>query len=347
MSLRNKAADLTFDDLDSDTSATKPPVQASAPAAEETKAAVAPPSPPPAQPPSPRSGVSAVTRSIAMHQQVQELRDKVKFFEEAKVVVLLDPQRIRPSRWKNRDARSFLTQAFYDLKEEIAAAGRNVQAIKVRRVGSDDVGDLYEVVFGHRRHRACTELGLPVAAVIEDLSDTQAYKEMERENRNRADLSPWEQGLMYADALAKGLFPSARSLAQALGVDHSNVAKVVKLANLPQEVIEAFQSPLELQVRWGNDLSATYDEDPERVLNVARELSELPVKLPAKQVFERLMGYASQTSSLSVRELKKDGKKIGSWRRSASGAIKVELKAKGLSAEQEKQLLGLLESFQK
>lgn len=342
MSLRNKAADLTFDDLD-EALPPSPPSQGSAPAAgaAETSKSLAPPSPPQ------RSGVSAVTRSIAMHQEVQELRDKVKYFEDAKVVVLLDPKRIRPSRWKNRDARAFLTQAFIDLKEEIAAAGRNVQPIKVRKIGSDEHGDLYEVVFGHRRHRATSELGLPVAAVIEELSDVDAYKEMERENRHRADLSPWEQGLMYADALTKGLFPSARSLAQALGVDHSNVAKVVKLANLPQDMIDAFQSPLELQVRWGNDLAGAYETDPERVLNVARQLAELPTKLAAKQVFERLMGYTNTQSALTVTELKRDGKVVGSWRRTAKGAIKVDLKAKSLTPEQEKKLLGLLESFQK
>ena len=63
---------------------------------------------------------------------------------------------------------------------------------------------------------------------------------MERENRERQDLSPWEQGMMYRRALDLGLFTSNRALATALGIDHSNVGKSLALARLPDEVVAAF-----------------------------------------------------------------------------------------------------------
>ena len=67
---------------------------------------------------------------------------------------------IKPSKWANRHEASFLTAEFEELKAEIAAAGGNVQPIKVRPVevlnGSTPSTDTtYELIFGHRRHRAC------------------------------------------------------------------------------------------------------------------------------------------------------------------------------------------------
>ena len=88
----------------------------------------------------------------------------------------------------------------------------------------------YEIVYGHRRHRACLDLGLPVLAVVEEVGEQQLFEQMERENRARADLSAWEQGMMYARALDQGLYPSNRQLAQAIGRDLGDVGKALSLA---------------------------------------------------------------------------------------------------------------------
>ena len=61
---------------------------------------------------------------------------------------------------------------------------------------------------------------------------TLKLKALERENRERQDLSPWEQGMRYRRALGLGLFTSNRALATALGIDHSNVGKSLALARL-------------------------------------------------------------------------------------------------------------------
>jgi ParB family chromosome partitioning protein len=93
-----------------------------------------------------------------------------------------------------------------------------LQAIKVRPLKPG--GEFkYEVVFGHRRHRACLELGLPVLAVVDNLGGVELFVQMDRENRSRKNLSAWEQGMMYLRALENGLFPSNRQLAEKVGVD--------------------------------------------------------------------------------------------------------------------------------
>jgi ParB family chromosome partitioning protein len=184
---------------------------------------------------------------------------------------LLDPSSIRPSRWANRHESTFQSVEFVKLKEEIAAAGGNVQPINVRQ---DVTGGGYEVVFGHRRLRACQELGLPVLAIVVSIDDRSLWEEMERENRSRANLSPYEQGRHYKAALDQGLYPSIRRLAEVINVDVSQASKVIRIADLPDVVINAFSSPRDIQVNWAAKLGMALDRDRDGVLKRAAKLVE-------------------------------------------------------------------------
>lgn len=232
------------------------------------------------------------TRAAAADQlqgQVTELVADLKQWDGAKAARLLDPKRVARSRWANRHELSFADAEFRQLKEELASSGGNVQPIKVRIVSRDADGDLYEIVFGHRRHQGCLELGLPVLAMIENLSDQGLFVEMDRENRARKNLSAWEQGVMYRRALNEGLFLSNRKLAEAVGVDLSALGKALVLAGLPEVVVAAFPSPLEIQFRWAKPLSDRIAQDPEAILSRARSLAAHEPKLSAKEVFEELV----------------------------------------------------------
>ncbi|EFK95109.1 parB-like partition protein, partial [sediment metagenome] len=116
------------------------------------------------------------------------------------------------------------------------------------------------------------ELGLPVQAMVVDMSDQQLFEAMERENRARKNLSAWEQGTMYRRALDEGLYPSQRRLAESLGVDVSLVSKSLSLARLPEAVVGAFASPLEIQFRWAQPLAEALQKDPDGVLARAAKL---------------------------------------------------------------------------
>ena len=104
------------------------------------------------------------------------------------------------------------------------------------------------------------------------MKDADLFVEMERENRGRKNLSAWEQGKMYAIALDEGLFPTQRKLSEALDVDISIVSKSLSLARLPDEVVQAFASPLDIQFRWASILAEALQKDPDGVLARAREV---------------------------------------------------------------------------
>lgn len=229
------------------------------------------------------------TQSAAM-KEAEQLKIRLQAFDGAVPMRSLDPCRIRASRWANRHADSFGDKAFEDLRTDIAATGTNVQPICVRALptGADPAAD-YELVFGHRRHRACLDLGLPVQAVIAEVDDKGLFEAMERENRGRKNLSAWEQGMMYRRALDSGLYPSQRKLSEALSVDLSLVSKSLALARLPEAVLEAFSSPLEVQFRWAQPLGDALQRDPEGLVRRAKALLAHKGRLSGKQVFEHLM----------------------------------------------------------
>ena len=175
----------------------------------------------------PKTAIGAMAqftdRQSAAIQEATRLKEQLKEFEGSLPVKRLDPQAVVRSKWANRHELSFSDAEFEGLKADILAQGGNVQPIKVRPSG--DSPERYEVIFGHRRHQACLELGLPVLALIETLDDATLFVEMDRENRQRKDLRPYEMGVMYAKALDSGLFPSARKLADAVGIDLSQLGK--------------------------------------------------------------------------------------------------------------------------
>lgn len=238
--------------------------------------------------------MSAITGKDELARELAEVQAKLaaasldaQRFEGAEVVRSLDPKTIRPSHWANRNEASFQSAEYAGLKLEIESSGGNVQPIKVRPLAGN-LGQ-FEVVFGHRRHRACLELGLPVLALVEALSDVELFAQMDRENRQRADLRPFEQGLMYARAIDEGLFPSMRKMAEALGVDVGNASKAIALARLPADVLAAFGSPLDLQQAWATPLSNALQKNPDLVLSRARALSAAPTRSAAPRVFKALV----------------------------------------------------------
>lgn len=330
MSLKDKASKIGFSDLDTPTNKPTGP-------GGDFRSPV----------PRSRSGVAAISQSIGIHHRVQDLEAAVAEYEKGGAVVKLDPKRIGSSKWKNRHEKSYETAEFKLLKSEIEASGKNVQPIKVRRLGDGPDGQgAFEVVYGRRRLRACLELGLPVAAIVQELSDIESFQEMERENRSRADLSAWEQGVMYKDALDQGLFVSHRQMAAALNIDQSNLGKAVKLASLPREVLEAFDSPLDLQFRWSTELTDALERDPAKVLMTAQTLRAMAVKPAAKDIFSQLVSATPvSTKQTTKRDFHAGSKVVATFANDARGGIGLKVKPGALSAAKEKRLLDFLEKL--
>jgi ParB family chromosome partitioning protein len=288
-------------------------------------------------------------------QEAEALRARVKSLEDEAPLRKLDPALVRPSRWANRHEATYHTAEFAELKTEIAAASGNVQPIKVRPVavlnGSTPTEPAeYELIFGHRRHRACLELGIPVLAAIEEANDTSLFEQMERENRGRKNLSAWEQGTMYRRALDEGLYSSLRRLADSLGVDVSLVSKSVSLARLPEAVVAAFQSPLDIQFRWAAPLADAMQKDPDGTLDRAKALAGSRGNLSAGAVFAKLIGLpdgGEDEATTKALAISKAGKVVGKFTTDKQGKAVIRFDAGSIPANKRKALVTLIEDFLK
>jgi ParB family chromosome partitioning protein len=310
-----------------------------------------------ADPPKPKTApgtmMGFLTAQSGAVQEAEALRARVRSLEDEAPLRKLDPASVTPSRWANRHEASFSTPEFDALKSEIAAAGGNVQAIKVRPIavlnGSTPNGTAaFELIYGHRRHRACAELGLPVLAVVEQATDVSLFEQMERENRGRQNLSAWEQGLMYRKALDDGLYSSLRRLAESLGVDVSLVSKSVSLARLPDAVIAAFRSPLDIQFRWAAPLTEAIQKDPDGMLARARAIAGNRGDLSPASTLARLLGQPDagpsgvETKTLTI---SKSGKVVARLSNDAKGRALVRFEAGALPDHKRKALVKLMEDF--
>jgi len=298
-----------------------------------------------------------IGQQSAAVREVEELRERLREFDGAAVVRSIDPEQIRASRWANRHESSYSDQEFLQLKEEIRSAGGNVQPIKVRSLPESEVlngstpGAHFELIYGHRRHRACLELGLPVLSLVEEMSDQELFQQMDRENRARKNLSPWEQGCMYRKALDDGLYPSLRKLAESVGVDVSLASRSVTLARLPDPVVRAFPSPNDIQYRWVKDLADALQRDKDQVLRTAQQLAAQLPSLNARHVFEQLTSRRADSAGVlnsstpQPIELTIDGKVMGRVAEKRPGHLSVEIDGMTLDASQKANLIRVIEVF--
>jgi ParB family transcriptional regulator, chromosome partitioning protein len=274
------------------------------------------------------------------NQRVKELEDKLLIFADTVPVKALDPKIIHSSKWANRHEMSFLTPEFKMLKLDIETANGNVQPIRVRPL-ANRTGH-YEIIFGHRRHQACLQLNIPVSAIIDSVSDKQLFASMDRENRARADLSAFEQGEMYRRALDEGLYSSLRQMAQELGIDPGNASKAIAIARLPEQVLAAFESPTLIQYRWGQELLAAIQKDPDGVIARAKTIRFNAKQLPPAEALDKMIGRLKITKP-SESDIKCNGKSVGKISVKPDGACQIILKRGAVTQESAKRLVSIIE----
>lgn len=76
-----------------------------------------------------------------------------------------------------------------------------------------------------------------IPAIIRGYNDTEALEVAIIENIQRADLNPIEEAAGYRDLMEK-FGHTQEKLAEALGKSRSHIANMMRLLNLPEEVLE-------------------------------------------------------------------------------------------------------------
>jgi len=193
---------------------------------------------------------------------------------------LVDPARCRMWAEHNRDYEKLDRDRCADLIESLLSQGRQEVPAIVRRVHDDPRFD-FEVICGARRHwtiswlRAHNYPDFRFLVEIRELTDEEAFRISDLENRARADLSDIERARDYLRALERHYQGHQKTMAQRLNVSEAWLSRYLDLARLPPALAAAFPDPHELKIKHVTQLKPLLkpDDRRQRVLERASELS--------------------------------------------------------------------------
>ncbi|HEX7874059.1 MAG TPA: ParB/RepB/Spo0J family partition protein [Sphingobium sp.] len=165
------------------------------------------------------------------------------------------------------------------LIDSVMAEGGNRIPAVVRRTPGGPLP--YELITGTRRHWAVAWLNanhypdIDLIAIIEDLDDEAAFRLADIENREREDICDLERGRNYKAAVDAYYGGVQLRMAERLKISKSQLARYIALTEMPEFVVSAFASPMDLHTKYAEKLLPAL-RDPgsrEKMVGVAEELA--------------------------------------------------------------------------
>ena len=161
------------------------------------------------------------------------------------------------------------------------------------------------MICGARRHWTISWLranGYPrfrFLIEVRELTDEEAFRLADIENRDRRDISDYERAADYAEACRFYYGGHQGRMAARLEVSNAWLSRYLDLARLPAEIVRAYASPVELREFHARRLKPLFAEPAARarVLAAARDLAEAQAArraageapLPGATVLARLL----------------------------------------------------------
>jgi ParB family chromosome partitioning protein len=192
----------------------------------------------------------------------------------------VDPAVCRIWNGHNRDYAALDETVCADLISSLRAQGHQEIPAIVRRV-IDDPTCQFEVICGARRHWSVTWLRAhdypDFKFVVEprELTDEEAFRVADLENRSRKDLSDYERAVDYARAVDRYYDGNQQRMATRLEVTKSWLSRYLELARLPSQILACFASPHVIGISHAAAIAPLLNRPPvrERLLDAASALA--------------------------------------------------------------------------
>ncbi|MFV0643691.1 MAG: ParB/RepB/Spo0J family partition protein [Sphingomonadaceae bacterium] len=199
----------------------------------------------------------------------------------AKTQYQVEPGKCRMWAYHNRDYNALDFDRCSDLIESLKAQGRQEVPAIVRRVQGDPEIE-FEVICGARRHWSVNWLrennypNIRFLVEVRDLTDEEAFRVSDLENRAREDLTDYERARDYLRALEAYYGGVQKNMAERLNVTPSWLSRYLDLARLPEVIIAAFSSPHDLRIKHVTQIKPLLKPQVrlEQVERRAKELSD-------------------------------------------------------------------------
>lgn len=174
-----------------------------------------------------------------------------------------------------------------DLIDSIRAQGQQEFPAIVRRHAGQ--GADYEVICGARRHFAISwlrENNYPqfrYLVEVRDLTDEEAFRLADIENRDRADLSDYERARDYLAALDLYYGGKQKAMAARLEVSEAWLSRYLYLARLPDVVVQAWPQITDLKELHARTLRPLLADFEDKILAEAEAIASVQAAARAGQ----------------------------------------------------------------
>lgn len=176
--------------------------------------------------------------SRSLISSIDEMAAQAGKLLKGETIVEIDPELVEQSFASDRlnvDRDDYETE-YAQVLESIRSSGQNSPALL--RPHPQQPGR-YMLVFGRLRWRAAKQLGLPLRAVVKDISERDHVIAQGQENNARANTSFIEKALFAADIVQRKFDEDNSTALAAIGVDRPTLSKMLSVASLPTELLEA------------------------------------------------------------------------------------------------------------
>jgi ParB family transcriptional regulator, chromosome partitioning protein len=221
-----------------------------------------------------RAGGRFLNRSNALSERMSG--DVVE-----KTLLWVEPERCRMWERHNRRYELLNETRCADLIEGFKAQGQQEFPAVVRRV-KDDPAHEYEVICGARRHWTVAWLRehnyrqFRFLIEVRNLSDEEAFRLGDIENRDRADISDYERAIDYADAVGRYYGGRQKDMAARLEVSETWLSRYLGLAKLPKSIVEAYADITDIKERHARSLNPllSHPEKKKAILDEAKAIAK-------------------------------------------------------------------------
>jgi ParB family chromosome partitioning protein len=269
----------------------------------------------------------------------------------------VDPARCRPWRMHNRDLDHLDETTCRDLIDSFLSAKKQRIPAIVRRLKNDPDHD-FEIIAGVRRWwtvqwlRGHHHPEFEYLVTIQSVSDEEAFRISDVENRSRKDISDWERAKEYTIALAEFYDGSQSQMAEHLKLSRSWLSRLLDVARLPDDLVAAFSDTHDITVRVARDVKPLAG-DPlalskmrEEALRIEHERVNTGTRLSGPEVAKRLVKATAEPAKRAPGEkevIGKAGTVILRYTRSRGGGLTIKVVPKfGATHEELMQAIGQL-----
>ena len=251
----------------------------------------------------------------------------------------VDPARCRPWRLHNRDLDHLDESSCRDLIDSFLAAKKQRIPAIVRRL-KDDPNHDYEIIAGVRRWWTVQWLRehhhpeFDYLVTIQAVSDEEAFRVSDVENRSRKDISDWERAKEYTQALAEFYDGSQAEMAEHLNLSRSWLTRLLDVARLPEEIVAAFSDTHDITVRVARDIKPLAGDNRTFTLmrgeaeRIEEERRESGIKLGGPEIAKRLVRATMEPVRKTGGEQEvegKNGKTILRYTKAKGGGITIKV----------------------